>query len=461
MQSQFVALADSYTIRGSESEQVLFSLRSGTRYDLTREQFDFLTQLSGQDTLETIINQYDEKSQQVIKKFLTNLQTIGALQFMTEKIFRELPQEVVPDIRLEAVHLENSSRCNLRCVHCYQGDQYPLVENLTFDDIKRVADEMKTIQVQGVSISGGEPFCQINIFDIVRLFEERDIRIISFFTNGILLDKTIVRKILDLKSQPGMFISLDAITPEGMIFRGLKESAGKVALKKILTNIEMLKTNGLRVVVNTVMNIHNISVLEKMYNVIKELGVDSWRIGYPKQTGFFREAKDQFGLPWETMAQASFALLQHHFHESRPFHLQMEYLYREELFKDFQPLSDNAFVCDYEMKRQSCCLKPNGDIVSCAYCTDFPVGNIRQQSLSEIWYSRKMQTVKEVKIKDVKGCQDCSLRKYCATGCRVNAYFLNGDFFHAKDDYACQAVKFFVEKVMPFLKAEGVITSNI
>ncbi len=250
MKSQFVALTDGYTIRGSKSEQVLLSLKGGTRYDLTREQFDFLTQFNGQNTLETIVNQYDKKSRRVIEEFLANLQIINALRFTTKKIFRELPQEVVPDIRLQAVHLENSSRCNLRCAHCYQGDKYPVNENLTFKDVKRVADEMKAIQVQGVSISGGEPFCQMDIFDIVHLFEEREIRIISFFTNGILLNKTMVKKISDLKSQPGMFVSLDAITPQGMIFRGLKESAGKKALVRILASIEMLKANGLRVVVN-------------------------------------------------------------------------------------------------------------------------------------------------------------------------------------------------------------------
>lgn len=333
-----------------------------------------------------------------------------------------------------------------------------LVKNLTFNEVEGVADEMKKMQVQGISVSGGEPFCQSDLFDITRIFEEREIRIISFFTNGILLNEAMVGKVLVLRSQPTMFVSLDAITPKGMIFRGLNGSTAKEALDRILSNIAMLKSSGLRVVVNTVMNNHNIGTLKNMYDVIRGLQVNSWRIGYPKQTGFFRKGRNKFGLSWETMSQASFTLLQHHFRQGRPFHLQMEYLYREELFEDFQPLPDEAFVCDYERKRQSCCLKPNGDIVSCAYCTDFPVGNIRQQSLPEIWYSQEMQSVKEIKVKDVKGCHDCELRPYCATGCRVNAYFLNGDFYHSKDDYACKAVRFFVEKVMPFLKAEGVLS---
>ena len=219
----------------------------------------------------------------------------------------------------------------------------------------------------------------------------------------------------------------------------------------------MLATKGVQVVVNTVMHRLNIGDLFRMYEILRNLGVRSWRIGYPKETGFFKDGTEKFGLSWDVMANASFSLLRHHFAQGRPFHLQMEYLYREELFKNFNSLTDNDFVCDYENKRESCCIKPNGDVVSCAYCTDFPVGNIRKDALSAIWYSSNMQEIKEVRIGDVAECKECELRAYCASGCRINAYFLRGDFRNSRDDYACQAVKFFVEKVKLFLQEQSVL----
>ena len=78
------------------------------------------------------------------------------------------------------------------------------------------------------------------------------------------------------------------------------------------------------------------------------------------------------------MAKSSFNLLKRHINNGRPFHLQMEYLYREELLENFEELTDQNYVCDYEGRRESCCIKPNGDVVACAYCTDFPIGNIRK-----------------------------------------------------------------------------------
>src|SRR3989339_127825 len=62
-----------------------------------------------------------------------------------------------------------------------------------------------------------------------------------------------------------------------------------------------------------------------------------------------------------------------------------------------------------------------------------------------------MQEIKTIRIGDVEGCRGCDLRSLCGTGCRANAYFLHGNFRHAKDDYACEAVRFFKEKVKTIL----------
>ena len=141
-----------------------------------------------------------------------------------------------------------------------------------------------------------------------------------------------------------------------------------------------------------------------------------------------------------------------------PFQIQIEYLFREELFKQgLFELSDQDYVCDYEGRRTELCVKPNGDVVSCAYCTELPIGNIRKTPIRDIWYSPEMEKVKTIKIGQVEGCRGCELRNLCGTGCRANAFFLHTDFEHAKDDYACMAVAFFKEKVLPLLKEHKLI----
>lgn len=445
-----------FSIKRYEREQVLLDLVDGSRYDLEADQLDFLILCDGTKTVQEILDLYEEDFQQIVRDFIDNLLDKKVILFIETSQKINVCGKLILDPRLEYVHIEATSKCNMRCIHCYQGETYPVSKNLTVNEVFRLIDEMAAMQVEGITISGGEPFFDEKTFLIIEYLEKKGMGLFSIFTNGLLVNEEMIYRIKKYRSRPTVFVSLDAITPDAMIFRGFNVENGRKVIRVILANIRSLIDNGFPVIVNTVLNRSNIDSLLQMYEAIKDSGVLSWRVGFPKRTGFLRDNPD-FELPWEEMANASFCLLEHHLAKRRPFNLQLEYLYREELFKDFHLLSDEDFVCDYEGKRETCCIKPNGDVVSCAYCGDLPTGNIRQDSLSNIWHSSQMRMVKRIKIKDVSECRDCDLKQYCATGCRINAFFLHGDFENAKDDYACNSVRFFVNKILPLLKSEGII----
>lgn len=457
MEKGYIVLHERYTLKGSDIEKFLFDLQNGAKYPLNAEQFNFLSLCDGSHAIEEVITYYNIDSQKVILDFIANLQTIDAIYFSTTREKRDFPMQTVPDIRLQAVHLEFTSKCNMKCMHCYQEPYLRHSDDLSFAEIMHLADEMQMLQVENVSISGGEPLLRNDLFDIMHYIEEHEMRISGLFTNGMLIDENIVDSILACRSNYTIFVSLDAITPEGMQFRGLNKKDGKYAVEAVIRNIRALTDRKIPVVVNTLIHKGNIDYLYKMYNAMRESNVKSWRIGFPKQTGAFKMNHRKFGEAWDITTNACFGILKHHFNQGQPFHLQIEYLFRPELFENFQPLSDDDFVCDYEGRREGCCIKPNGDVASCAYCTDFPLGNIRGGELKNIWYSHVMQKIKNIRIQDVKGCKECQLRSLCGAGCRINAHFLHKDFDNAPDDYACAAVKFFADKVMPFLQERGIL----
>src|SRR3989344_1949408 len=313
--SKFPILENDYSLKGCKSSPVLAHFPSGSRFDLEEGQFEFLSMCDGRHISEEILNQYDDESCSVAREFLDNLTRRNIIRLMDEPSWRKLPTELPPDIGLQAVHLEARSGCNLRCAHCYQEKIYPESENLTFIEIERIAKEMQELLVQGVSVSGGEPFLQKDMYPMMKLFEDREIRIISIFTNGILLDEEKVENILRLRSRPTVFVSLDSITSEGMQFRGLtKAVTAEKTLARILRNIQMLATKGVQVVVNTVMHRLNIGDLFRMYEILRNLGVRSWRIGYPKETGFFKDGTEKFGLSWDVMANAYTQISQYFIH---------------------------------------------------------------------------------------------------------------------------------------------------
>ena len=443
--NRYISVTKGFTIRGSVTEQNLIDLQTGRKYIITADQFDFLTTCDGSRTLGDILSDYDNPSQHIVLDFLANLSAIGAIEFGTSNQKRFLPTVLLPDIRLLGVHLEATSLCNMRCAHCYQGNSYTGTDDLNIGEIDDLANQMQEMQVENVSLSGGEPLMNKLTFEIARIVEEKDIRISSIFTNGWLIDSQVIQKILAWQSRATAFVSLDAVDAEGMRFRGFDKPKGQKVLMAIISNISELMKAGIPTIINTVMTPCNIHHLEEMYETMRELGVQSWRIGFPKKAGFFKQNSLDYAVPWDTMSSACLRLIKKHLSLDQPFDLQIEFLFRKALFDDFKLASENDFVCDYEERRESCCIKSNGDVTSCAYCNDMAIGNIRQQALSQIWYSPEMQSTKNVRVRDVKECHGCVLSPLCATGCRANAYFLNGDFRNSKDDQACKSVQFFPE----------------
>src|SRR5579863_658298 len=61
-----------------------------------------------------------------------------------------------------------NSICNLTCEHCFYWKSLNRRDDLTFDEIKALSEELGTIE--NLNLSGGEPFIRAEFADIVRLF---------------------------------------------------------------------------------------------------------------------------------------------------------------------------------------------------------------------------------------------------------------------------------------------------
>lgn len=457
---RYIKLADDFVVKGSESEQVLASLRRHNKYFLNSQQFEFLKLCDGKRTEQDILLMYHPDDHLTVKEYLVLLQDIGAIEISQTCSSRSICAELVPDMRLQAVHFEITGGCNMRCAHCYQGDIHDFSSDLTLKEIESLIHQMRELQVEHVNIGGGEPLTRADFFEIVELVETNDMRVSSLFTNGLLVDEKIVERFLKCRSVFTVYLSLDAITGEGMRFRGFEPKSGKKALGKILSHIKAMMSQGIPVVINTLLNKHTIDNLHKMHDVVCDLNVSSWRLGFPKNVGSFIPNKKSFKESWQRASSACLDILRHHLDEGSLFHMQIEYLFRPDLFDNMRMLPEDDFVCDYEGRREGCCIRPNCDVVSCAYGGDFPIGNIRHDRLWDIWYSKAMKRIKNMRIGDVEGCKECPLKPVCATGCRLNAHFLAGDMNHSPDYDACMAVEFFLDKVVPLLTERGILSNR-
>jgi radical SAM protein with 4Fe4S-binding SPASM domain len=97
---------------------------------------------------------------------------------------------------LVSFELEVTARCNNNCRHCYINlpaeDGVASQKELTFEEIKEIADEAVSLGAVWCLITGGEPLLRKDFFDIY-LYLKRKGLLVSVFTNATLVTEEHVK----------------------------------------------------------------------------------------------------------------------------------------------------------------------------------------------------------------------------------------------------------------------------
>jgi radical SAM protein with 4Fe4S-binding SPASM domain len=111
------------------------------------------------------------------------------------------------------------------------------------------------------------------------------------------------------------------------------------------------------------------------------------------------------------------------------------------LLKSF--LVQSKFGCPAGIQYFS--LRPNGDVYPCPFL-QLKTGNVREQSLSNIWYSSEI--LANLRNRNLlKGkCNKCSYRETCG-GCRAKAWLKEGDYLAS--DPNCSIDLFKAKRIDP------------
>lgn len=111
-----------------------------------------------------------------------------------------------------------TSRCNLKCEHCYAAVSSPQPE-LDGEQARAVIDDLAAFGVPVVLFSGGEPFVRPDIFELAEYAASKGLRVV-FSTNGTLIDDAAADRIARIGvSYVG--ISMDGMERVHDSFRGV------------------------------------------------------------------------------------------------------------------------------------------------------------------------------------------------------------------------------------------------
>ena len=169
--------------------------------------------------------------------------------------------------KIKEIILAVTYRCNARCQMCgiwKKADP----ESLSLEMVKKLPGNLKDI-----NLTGGEPFLNPEIVEIVRLLSQKSPRaslIISSngFATEIILKK--MEEIIGINPKVGVAFSIDGIGEKHDVIRGIPGG-----FEKVLRTIEGLKKTGVKKLrLSFTLGDYNISQLKPVYALSQKLGIE-------------------------------------------------------------------------------------------------------------------------------------------------------------------------------------------
>lgn len=140
---------------------------------------------------------------------------------------------------IDYVRLSITDRCNLRCKYCMPADAVDYFDEvLDLNELQRIIDNLCTLGIKKIKITGGEPLVRTDIIEIIKYIKSKpEIEKLTITTNGVLLDRYIddfIKYQVD-----GINISLDTIDSQKY-----NEFTRRDQLNQVLTNIDLAIAKG-------------------------------------------------------------------------------------------------------------------------------------------------------------------------------------------------------------------------
>jgi MoaA/NifB/PqqE/SkfB family radical SAM enzyme len=187
--------------------------------------------------------------------------------------------ETFPRIdELDLLLLEITTKCNLKCVHCYadSGPELPLTRGMTQERWLEVLREAFAVGCRRVQFIGGEPTLHPDLLRLVGYAKEIGYKVIEVYTNGTVLDDRMLEYFYT--HEVNLAFSVYGSIPA--THDAVTERPG--SFKSTIRNIRRSLELGLSVratIVRMEQNAHDVEAAEEMLKSmgVKSVGVDRLR----------------------------------------------------------------------------------------------------------------------------------------------------------------------------------------
>ena len=318
-----------------------------------------------------------------------------------------------------------TSRCNLKCVHCFSGGEENGRHELSATALASLFTELETMGVFEVRINGGEPFLHSEIGKILMDLKKRRFRRV-ILTNGTLLDEKNVRYLQESGTIPTVSLD-DSVAEEHDRFRGVEG-----AFERTVEGLTRLNQAGIPYGINCCLHRRNLNRHRDIIDLAVRQGAAKIAFLDLKAVGRMKDHVE-WVPPYEEYHKILKPLMVAKARYRKTIDVSLD------VFLHCYPLSEA--VREGKRRYISChagrnrlAIDSTGAVYPCNLVLSDPrwrMGDLRKEALSEIWFSTKWLFFRGgVKIRNLHQCQSCKDVTKCEdVYCRLLPYVTCGDAF--------------------------------
>lgn len=299
--------------------------------------------------------------------------------------------------QLKFAWLEVTQRCNMRCVHCYEGKEHFETNNaISFEKWVSVLDELCEVGCKSIQFIGGEPTLYGKLPELLDYAHRKGFKNIMIFSNLSNLSEKLLKSIVDSNCK----VRFSIYGSNALIHDSITQIKG--SFEKLVRNLKILIENHVKVSPAAIIMKENESDKENIPLFLKSMSndfcIDSKRFDEIRKVHGGNQEKHMVKNPTRIKNRPGF-------------------------------VTDKSYF-DNSVDKNTCwygkfAISTNGDVYPCEFERTIIYGNVNKQSVKEILNSSFLNKYWGMSFKHINFCKDCEYRFACKD-CRPLGYANRG-----------------------------------
>lgn len=323
---------------------------------------------------------------------------------------------------LKRVVISLTDRCNLKCRHCYNGDNFSRSLNQLDYINETFSNDLKELGVQHIGLTGGEPLLVWDkLLEVTSVLKKNKFSIL-LTTNGLLLNKEKMDILID-KGINWIQVSIDGIDKEKHEFIRGNNTFNKII--KLFGDIDYSKYN---IIPMYTINKNNYMDIEKFIKMMTQMNVK--RIGFERYIPVTTRYKEQLELTKEMLIEAYRVINKYDNMGNIEIHINdpLYNIYKLEEIKLNSDIIKNMknWNIGCSALRTSIYIDSQGNVLPCTF-TNRSVFNVNKFNIKKVSnYLLNSDYIESIK------CRECKYALLCR-GCRASALYSNSKKWEGDD----------------------------